>query len=145
MIKAIAIMMLAGLTFLQGCSPSPIPSGTPSPPVVIFIEITIEAVNATEPPEGFSNATGNYGEPDGMAFNPGVYWMEPNLSISPTPTRQPRKVTSVPTIKATPSPSPTEEPTPTDEPTPEPTKLSKPTKTPKPTRAPKPTKTPKGE
>ena len=47
----------------------------------------------------------------GLAFLQGQsYSMVPNPSVSPTPTRQHRKVTPEPTVEATPNPPPTEEP-----------------------------------
>lgn len=72
MIRAMVIMILAGLTFLQGL-------------------------------------------PDGMALNPFAYEfcperyrpkLVPNPSISPTPTRQHRKIAPESTVEATPTPTP---------------------------------------
>jgi len=92
MIRAMVIMILAGLTFLQGY----LPDGM--------------APNLTSPSSSY--------EFGGMARNPFAYEfcperyrpkLIPNPSISPTPTRQQRKTTPEPTIEATPTPTPTED------------------------------------
>ena len=81
MIRAMVIMILAGLTFLRGYLPdgmAPRQSFLPPYP---------------------SEATGNYGEPDGKALNPFAYEfcperyrpkLIPNPSVSPTPTETPK-------------------------------------------------------
>lgn len=99
MIRAMVILILAGLAFLQNVSP----------PVANFIEANIEAINAARVRESFNDNPYVFG---GMAPNPFAYEfcperycpkLVPNPSISPTPGPAPK-----PTPE--PTPVPTEEP-----------------------------------
>ena len=129
MIRIMVILVLAGLSFLQGLSP----------PVAAFIEANIEAVEYAKAQGSFEDGPypfggmapnlttlGSHYEFSGIARNPFAYEFCPEQYCPmpmPTPGLQQirAEATPVPTLNLTPEPTDEPTPEPTPKPTPEPT------------------------